>query len=311
MKIDIEISIEEFLKLPTEEIQRIVLEKNRPQVGIFVPDGNRHLIICQTRLSPNSDEFYKEYARFFADSLKKSLRIFFSHGLSMLLFPLFGPSLLIRKNKFQSITIPDAYQKIFQSEEWFQLYKEMGIRVKAYGDISQLEKIDILKLNMIKGIQETIEKTANHNKHTLFFGFMSENTPDMGIPQLIINFYKSNNRPPTPGEMIEIYYGEPVPPADFFIFSDKISAQGTLPPFLANRKAKMYYLPVPGFLAFDALVYRKILYDLLFLQPWESIAEYSDDELDSIETLNRFYQSHKNTIIGTVKKIGKHRVPDI
>ena len=68
----------EFLKLSIEEIRRIVLEKKKPKVGIFVADGNRRLVMCNTRLSPTSDEFYREYARFFVDSLKKSFKIFFS-----------------------------------------------------------------------------------------------------------------------------------------------------------------------------------------------------------------------------------------
>jgi hypothetical protein len=310
MNREIEIGREEFLKLSTEEIHGIVQQKNSPRVGIFVADGNRRLVMCQTGLSPTSEEFYQEYARFFVDSLKKSLTIFFDHGLETLFFPLFGPSLLLRQNKFQSITIPAAYQKIFQSDEWFQFYKENRIRVKAYGEFSQLEKIDIKHLSFAKGIHQTIQKTASHDKHTLFFGFMSENTPGLEMPKYIIDFYKSHNRPPTSGEMLEIYYGETISPADFIIFSEKLSNRA-LPPFISNQRAIMYFLPIPGFLGLNALNYRRILYDLLYIQHQDSIPEYSDDDYNNIEPLNKFYQQHKNTIIGTGKRIGKFLIPDI
>jgi len=307
----IEIDREEFLVLPAEEIRRIVLERNKPVVGIFVADGNRRLVMCQTRLSPTSEEFYKEYARIFVDSLKESLNIFFSHGLKTLFFPLFGPSLLLRKNKFQSITIPATYRKIFESDEWLKFYKENGIRVKAYGDLSQLEKIDVNRLNMGEGIMRAVEKTASHDKHTLFFGFMSENTPGLEMPQLIIDFYKSTNREPSPQEMIEIYYGEPVAPADFFIMSGKLSDHGALPPLISTLKARMYYFLVPGFLGLNITNYRRILYDLIFGQPLHSPPEYNVQQLNGIETLDKFYRQYRDTIIGIGKQVGDFWVLNI
>ena len=234
MNKDCVIGREEFLTLPTEEIRRIVLDKKKPKVGIFIADGNRRLVLCKTRLSPTSEEFYEEYARFFVNALKESLTIFFSHGLNILFVPLFGPSLLIRKNKFQSITVPAVYRQVFQSEEWFRFYEENDIRVRTYGDLSQLENIDVNRLNMEVGVRKTVEKTASHYNHVLYFGFMSENTPGLEMPQHIINFYKSEKRPPTPQEMIEMYYGEIITPADFILFSNKFSGQGALPPFIST-----------------------------------------------------------------------------
>jgi hypothetical protein len=305
-----EISKAEFLKLPSEEICQIVQQKGKPKVGVFVADGNRRLVMCRTRLSPNSDEFHNEYARFFVDSFKESLDIFFKHGLEILFFPLFGPSLLSRKNKFQSITIPTVYQKLFKSDEGFELYKEKGIRIKAYGDLSQLEKIDVKQLKMAEGIQQMIKKTASHDKHTIFFGFMSENTPGLEMPQRIINFFKSKNRTPTPEEMIEIYYGEHVPPADFFILSGRFSFRA-LPPLISTQDAGIYYFPVPGFLGLNTSNYSKILYDLLFVQPTHMPAEYSLGEIEIIASLKDFFESHQNKIIGTSKKIGEFLVTSL
>jgi hypothetical protein len=308
---EIEIDRKEFLGLPAEEIRRIVIEKNTPRVGIFVADGSRRLLMCRTGLSPTSEEFYSEYARFFVEAFKYSLEIFFDHGLRSLFFPLFGPSVMRRKNKFQSITIPGIYKEIFQSDEGFNFYKEKGIKIKAYGDLSQLEKIDINKLNMAEGVRQMIEKTASHKKHTLFFGFMSRNTVGIEMPEQIIDFYKSHNRIPSHQEMIETYYGESVPEADFLIFSHKFSSPGVLPPLIVTPKTRMFYFPVPGFLAFNAIAYRKIIYDLNFIQLSQSHTAYTEEDLNYIESLERYYKQHKNKIIGTRKKIGKFLVPDI
>jgi hypothetical protein len=310
MNKEAKIGREKFLELPAADIRKMVQDWQKPRVGIFVADGNRRLVMCQTRLSPKSDEFYTEYARFFVASIQECLNIFFDHGLETLFFPLFGPSLLLRKNKFQSITLPNAYNKIFQADEWFQFYNEKGIRVKTYGDMSQLEKIDVNRLDFTKGINQMVEKTASHDKHTLFFGFMSENIPGMEMPQLIIDFYKSNNRAPTLREMVEIYYGESIPSADFIVFSDKLSTRA-LPPLISSQHTQIYYLPVPGFLGLNTTTFRKVLYDLLFLHPQDSIPEYNDNHLESIETLDKFYQQHKNTIIGIKKNPGNFMQMDL
>jgi len=300
---EIEIGEEEFLKLPTEEIRRIIIKKGTPKSGIFIADGNRRLVMCRSRLSPTSEEFYKEYARFFVDSLKQSLSIFFDHGLKILFFPLFGPSLLLRKNKFQSITIPAAYRDIFQSDEWFRFYEENGIRVKAYGDLSQLKKIDIEHLNMAEGIRQAEEKTAGHDKHTVFFGFMSDNTPCMEIPQLIIDIYKLEGRTPDSVEIAQRYYQETFSQADFIIFSEKLSFRA-LPPLIVNNNTQIFYLPVPGFLGLNKLTFRKILYNLSILNSSKTVPEYTHNHLNNIDSLNLFFQQHKNTVIGIRKSIG-------
>lgn len=302
---------ESFLELSTKEIRSIVQQKGKPKVGVFVADGNRRMVMCQTRLSPTSDEFYEEYARIFVESLKKSLKIFFEHGLKTLFFPLFGPSLLKRKNKFQTLTIPAVYEDIFQSGEFLDFYNRKGIKLKAYGDLSKLNEIDVNNLNMISGVKSAIERTSSNKEHTVFFGFMSENTPGLELPQMIVNFHKTHNKSPSPVELIESYYGESLPPADFYIMSGKISHRGSLPPFVTTPETKMYYFPVPGFMGLTIKNLKKIIHDLLFVQTQHPPAEYSAREMDSIDMLNTFFKDHKNTIIGTSAKVGEFWVPSM
>jgi len=136
MEAEIKMAREAFLDLPTAKVRKLVEEKGKPRVGVFVADGNRRLLLARTGLAPDSKEFYSEYARFFVESLEKSLNLFFDHGLQILFFPLFGPSLLKRQNQFHSLTIPAVYNQIFQSPKWMEFYGEKGIRVKVYGDLS-------------------------------------------------------------------------------------------------------------------------------------------------------------------------------
>lgn len=305
------LGLDDFLKLSTEEVRMIFSNKVKSRVGVFVADGNRRMIMCQSQISPSSDEFYQEYGVFFEKALRQALIIFFSYGLNILFFPLFGPSLIIRKNKFQSITIPYVFQKVFQGDEWFDFFKEYGIRVKSYGDLSQLQQIDIQHLNMAEGIKQTIEQTASHANHTVFFGFMSENTPGLEMPQQIINFYKTYGTTPSPGEMVKMYYGEPISPADFIIFSNKLSGHQVLPPFITTCKANAYFFPVPGFWGLTEKTFRLILYDMLFVQTGAAPAEYQEDVLYYIPELKRFYKEHQDNVIGTMKQIGQFCVSNL
>jgi hypothetical protein len=308
---DLVIAKDDFLKLTTEEICKIVTQKEKPRVGIFLPDGNRRLLMCRTKLDPTSDAFYKAYARQFLDSFKEALVIFFDHGLKTLFLPLFGPSQLARKNKFQTITTPAVYNELFKDSQWLDFFREKGIRVKIYGELSQLERIDTKRLNILDGINRLVEKTASNNRHTLFFGFVSDHTPGLEMPQNIIKFYQNHHRTPTHREILEVYYGEAVSPADFIILSSKLSGHGAFPPFISTRQARMYYFPVPGFLGLSKMNYRRIIYDLLFLQTLYPIPEYTTEYLENIEELNQFYQENKDKIFGTNKKIGKFNVLDI
>jgi hypothetical protein len=289
---------ETFLQLSTREIRDIIKQRRKPRVGVFIADGNRRLVMCKTGLKPSSDEFYQEYARFFTESLKKTLEIFFDHGLETLFFPLFGPSLLKRKNSFQTITIPTVYREVFQSEEWLQFFKEKGIRIKVYGDLSRLKDIDPLNLDMEKGILETVAKTAHHQEHTLFLGFMSDNTPGMELPGKIIKFYKTHGRIPTHEEMVTSYYGELVPQVDLLILSNKLSSQGAFPPLIANWDASVYYLPVPGFESLSEFTLREIIYDFFYVQNVESIDQYNELNLKNCDQINDFYRQNKNVVVG-------------
>lgn len=296
-------SINDFMTLSTYSVSSLLEKKGNPCSGVFIADGNRRMVMCKTGLKPNSEEFYFAYARYFVESLKKSLQLFFSHGLKYLFFPLFGPSLLVRRNNFQSITIPIVYNELFVGKKWLRFYNDNGIRLKVYGDLDRLSEIDVNNLNKKQGILEAVKRTASNAKHTLLFGFMADNTQGMEIPNQIVQFYLSYKRVPTQKEMIELYYGEDIPMVDFIILSNKLSGQGAFPPLVSTQKAKMYFLPVPGFEALDEKMFRRILFDLIYVQNINRLPEYEEDAVECVDELNELFSNCKQEVIGISKKM--------
>lgn len=306
----VRLSYHEFIKLASAEVRQLVREAGKPRAGVFIADGNRRYIMTQRKSLLMDEAFCHDYARYFVQSFRESLDIFFEFGLETLFFPLFGPSLLERRGLFQEITIPEVYRGLFVSEDIFGFYRERNIRICHYGDLAFLDAIDVKKMGYREGVQQASLKTADHTGPSVCFGFMSDNTPGFEMPERIIHFYRQHGRAPAREEIIREYYGTNLPDADFIIFSGKLSGHGALPPFIATQKAKAYYFPVPGFLGLTRAAYLKILYDLLY-QRNIMCSSVPDDILDHdkiIQWCAGFYDSHKNRIIGIDDAPGERKL---
>jgi hypothetical protein len=304
-----EISKEEFVALSAEEITRIVKQKGKPKVGIFVADGNRRMTMALTGLSEDSEDFYSEYVRIFTEKFMENLKVFYSHGLDTLIVPLISPTILDRSQNYIALAINGLLQALFKSDKWLTFYKENDIRVKTYGNPGHLQGTQCQK--GIQWIQEIKTKTSHHKTHTLFYGFLSNNPGGMESVNLAVEFYQLHRRKPTPLEMKEMYYGENLAEADFFIMSTKIAGAGALPPFISTKKTGMYFLPVPGVMGLTREIYLEILYDLLYCRPNGPIKKYGDDDLKDMETLKKYFFPNESTIIGPGKRVGKFWVPGI
>ncbi|MGD2084867.1 MAG: hypothetical protein PVH61_01665 [Candidatus Aminicenantes bacterium] len=304
-----EISKEEFVAFPAEEIARIVKQKGKPKVGIFVPDGNRRMTMALTGLSEDAEDFYSEYVRLFTEEFMGNLTVFFSHGLDTLIVPLISPTILNRSQKYIKLAINGLLQALVKSDKWLNFYKENDIRVRTYGDREPLKRTQSQKGN--PWIEEIKTQTLHHKTHTLFYGFLSNNTGGMESINLALEFYKLHRRKPTCLEMKEMYYGENLAEADFFIMSTKIAGAGALPPFISGKKTQMYFLLAPGVVGLTRETFREILYDLLYCRIDETIKKYSVHDLKDIEVLKKLYFSDKSIVLGPGERVGKFWVPNI
>lgn len=301
---DEKVSREEFLEIPTAEVRRLVLKKRKPHTGIFVSDGNRRLVMIKTGLTPKSEDFYPAYVRIFAESFMENLTVFFNHGLKTLFFPLLGPSLLKRCDRYRQYVIPELVRTLFQGKSWISFYKKYGIRVKAYGNLNILNR-EFPGMDLEETIMQREVCTSTHQKHTLFYGFFSSGIFEAAFINKVNHFIKTHLREPNHQECAEMYYGEPIVPADFFITSTRSGYLGALPSWVYGKGTHMYTLASPGVFGLNKITYREILYDLLFLRPNEDNRNLDDINEKDIKSLEGFYQLHQNKVIGTGKTVGK------
>jgi hypothetical protein len=313
------ISREKFFNLSAREIRRLVIQKKKPRTGIFLADGNRRLVMTMTGLTPGADAdgFYREYLKMVTRYFRENLKVFFDYGLSTLFFPLFGPSLLERERPYRESAIPGLTDVLFKSETWSRFYREYDIRIKPYGNVKRLD-LEFPGLDLAGKVGQMAAHTSRHQAHTLYFGFFSTPWLETEMIRRVNAFMKSHGYEPGQKQMIELYYGEDVPPADFFINSTRNAGLGALPPFISGRETNIYTLVSPGIFALNRETFRNILYDLLFgREPAKAnepeSGEYKPDEDFSreLQALNGFYRLHRQTVIGRGKRIGRFWVLDV
>lgn len=305
----IEISREKFTTLPAKEIAQIVKEKGKPKAGIFVPDGTRRMTLAFGHVSPEADDFYSENVRMTTQYFMHNLKVFFEHGLQTLFVPLISSAVLKRKKRYQQITLQQGLKTILKNETWLNFYAENDIRIIVYGDLKYLRESECAQA--IEWITEIQKLTVKHKTHRLFYGFASPDRIGTGLTHLTIDFYKSYAREPTYDELVKMYYGEYIAPADFFIMSTKLAGLGALPPLIVGGETQLYFLAAPGIMALNKDTYRKILYDYLFCRPHKPHQNYTAEDSQDIETLRNYFMRQKSTVIGLGMNIGNFWVPNI
>jgi hypothetical protein len=301
--------IERFLSLPAEAISDLVREKGKPMVGIFVPDGNQRLVKAETGLREDTEEFFTQVALTQTTYGLDTLKVFFGHGLSILFAPLFSRSVLARGPGYHRLTALTTLEIMFASDEWLAFYDAWQVRVRVYGDLS------VVSQGGCEPAREAIERvqqiTQTHTAHTLFLGIGGEPWVGQDAVRATGSFYQEQRREPSRDELLEVLYGQAVPPADFFIMSSKLAGLGALPALICGGDTQVYYLPVPGVIGLTQETYRTILYDLLYLRDGPAGKRGPDLSSTEREQLRAWYNHHANRVIGLGSRVADVWLPHV
>jgi hypothetical protein len=297
---------DQFLQLSLADILNIQQEKRRPLAGVFVPDGSRRLVLAYTEHQPGTEEFYVAAAHLPAQLTGQAIKIFFKYELPILFVPILGRSILKRGSDYLRLTALEGLRLLFNSTEWLELYEQLDIRVRVYGDLECL--IGTPCEPAIEWITKLCQQTTGHRAHQLFYSIGEP--PFVGEQMLTssVLFFRQNGRIPTREEQIEAYYGALVPPLDFFIMTSKMSGMGAMPNLLVNGDTELYFLP--SLKDFTETTYRLILYDMLY-QRAALRTGIRDFELTqgNRTALREAYEGPGEEIIGLGASIGKIWIP--
>jgi hypothetical protein len=183
-------------------------------------------------------------------------RLVFAHGIEVLVVPLFGSQLLERGEEYTRYALGGL--KLIRDDAVYRDMYTQGLRVQFYGDY--VEKLrDPFYASVLDVCAELAAATASGSGPLLLLGLFADDAHPT-LARMSVEFGEKHGRPPNRAELIEAYYGLPVPDLGLYVGF----AQHALfdVPLLANGLEDLYATlnPSPDL---SERQLREILYDHL------------------------------------------------
>jgi hypothetical protein len=273
-------SREKLLAWPTERVAAWVAGHPKPLVMGWPPNGTRRWYLALRRRDPSAPDYTTAAIRRQAELH----RMAFAHGVAVLLAPCFGKELFDRGPEYVERSMSDFHKLALDA-----VYREMfaeGVRLRFYGDYETF--FDTPKWRPLIDIyRRMMAETASGKGPLLLLGFFADD-PAATVARLSVELFKLHDRLPTRRELIEAYYGVPVPDLDLYIFSDMPALFDV--PLITNGRENLYATLGPSF-DMTERQFREIIYDHLVSRRPRPDVDYTrlppaaQDEL--IEDLDR------------------------
>ena len=284
-----------FFELSTDKIKGLSSQIGKPSVGVFIPDGNRRLVLAMTDLKEDGEEFLKQVTITQTSGFLENLKVFFGHGLPALFSPLFSRSVLQRSARYRRLTVLETLRTLFTDPIWLEFFNLWKIRVKIYGNLDALAGECSAAIAWARDVED---RTSANSEHWLCLGIGGE--PYIGDDVFVgtLNYSRNFGHEPSREQLMKFMYGRVFQPADFVIVSSKFGGIGAFPGLVCGKDTKIYYLPVPGVMGLTPRAYREILYDILFIQSNTGGQKGYDFAPAARRRLRAWYQDHLDTVIG-------------
>ncbi len=281
--------IKTFLNLPIEEVARIVQEAG-PKVCVFPINGTRRWFILEYP-SVTEENYQAMYLESMIQCYINLYSMFFEHGLNTVLAPAFGPDLMARGKEYAQMAAMGWVQMV-NHPDFIEFCESHQVRIQFYGNYVKVFETTYYA-HLLKVFDKLSLETAKYNKNRLFFGLFAQDATE-AIVKLSIEYYDKHQCIPDKRTLVELYYGEYVPPVDFFIGFDKFAAFDM--PLVATGSEDLYFTVAPSpYLTNNQL--RRILYDHLYMRPEED-KDYSNMTPENIKSMRDFYQANLDKTLG-------------
>ena len=278
-----------FERLPTAEVARLVRDSG-PKVCGFPINGTRRWFFLEGSGAGRAD-YVDRYVAAVSDRYVKLLKMLFDHGIDTILAPVFGPDLLERGQAYRAL-MEEALVGFAQRQVFLDFYNEYGVRVRVYGNAERCLE-GTRYAGALDVYDELKQRTIANEGPRLFYGVCAQD-PTETIAELSVSFYGEQNRLPSKQEIVEMYYGEYVPPVDLFIgFADRHAVFDM--PLVGTGNEDLYFTVSPSpYLDTQAL--RTILFDHVYAR--KAAPRYEDLGKDDWDHMKRFYTLNKGQVQG-------------
>ncbi len=269
--------LSEWLRWSREEVARWVSTRPEPVVMGWPYNGTRRWYLVHRSRNPDAQDYLTTLIRRQAEHH----RLVFEHGVRVLLAPGFGFETLKRGEEYVRYALGGLLQLADD-----EVYREMfaaGVRLRFYGDYEDV--LDSPPYHpMLDACAELVANTASGDGPLLLIGLFADD-PYPTIARRIIEFAERHGRPPDRKELIEAYYGLPLPDLSLYLGFKQPEMFDV--PLLATGLEHLYVTlnPSPDFresqlreILYDHLVTRRtppVDYETLSPEAREKLAEDS------------------------------------
>lgn len=279
---------QDFLALPTAEVASLVREAG-PKLCVFPINGTRRWFMLEH--APGDQDPVALYLDVVWRRHVELYRLLFDHGIDTLLTPVFGPDLLDRGEEYIKMAAAGlsgpASHSIFGD-----FYDSYQVRVRFYGDYQKFFAPTPYR-HLCTLFDQITEHTSAHSRFRLFFGVCAQDATET-IAELAVRYHARHGRVPDKRTLIELYYGEYLPPVDLFIGFDKFSAFDM--PLIATGNEDLYFTVSPS-PYLDERQLRVILYDHLYARPGLE-PDYLTMQPEEWDLMRAFYRLNRERTLG-------------
>ena len=201
--------LSEWLGWPTERVSRWVLAQPEPVVMGWPYNGTRRWYIAYRRRKPDA----KGYLRVLIRRQAELHRLIFAHGVSVILAPSFGAETLRRGEVYTRYALGGL--ALLPNDEVYRALIDSGVRIRFYGDYERA-LADVGLSSALDACAALAAESAWGEGPLLLIGLFADD-PYPTIARLSVEFAEREGRPPGRAELIEAYYGLPVPDLSLYV----------------------------------------------------------------------------------------------
>lgn len=276
----------EWFRWSTERVADWVAARPEPVVVGWPFNGTRRWYLAHRHQNPDAADYLTTIIRRQAELH----RMIFSHGVSVIVSPGFGQETMKRGSTYTRHVLSGLLQ--LTDEPVYQEMFETGLRLRFYGDYEEV--LDEPEFRpMLDACARLTEETAAGDGPLLLTGLFAD-APYATIARLSVDFARKWGRPPSREELIEAYYGVPVP--DLSLYIGFVQPEMFDVPLLPNGLEHLYATlnPSPD-LTQDQL--REILYDHLATRRATPV-DYESLSEEAREEISRYNERYSGATLG-------------
>lgn len=278
--------ISEWFRWPTEQIAHWVAARPDPVVLGWPFNGTRRWYLTHQR-SPFDP---KDYLTTVIRRQAELQRMIFDHGISVIVSPGFGQETMSRGPEYTRHVLGGLLQ--LADDAAYQEMFEAGLRLRFYGDYEEVLDEPEFK-PMLDSCARITEETASGDGPLLLIGLFAD-APYETIARLSVDFAAKWGRPPNREELIEAYYGVPVPDLSFYV--GFVQPEMFDVPLLTNGLEHLYATlnPSPD-LTQDQ--FREMLYDHLVTRQAAAV-DYGSLSSEAQQEIASYNERHRGSTLG-------------